>query len=176
MLMVNKKLMKQAQQFVTMNSKSKAIDLLLANGCDLQAASEIVNNFYKSENYADQYIVEHLQELLPRQKAQAAKIVMEYYEISIEFSRKLVNRLVDKGDFTASSILQTLRELEPRRRPDYSRPNQGAALSYQGQLLQHLSEGRESLCVDMLMNDLKLEIEEANDYLDELKTNLRRAE
>jgi len=174
MLTVNKKLMKQAQQFISMNSKTKAIDLLLANGCDLQAASEIVNKFYHSENYADQFIVEHLQQLLPKHKVQASKRLMEYYEISLDFSRKIVARISDKGDLSTSSILHVLQELEPRNQSD--KQEQATVLNYQSHLLKLLANGHESTCIDMLMNDLNLELEDANEYVEELKSNLTRGE
>ena len=174
MLTVNKKLMKQAQQFISLNSKTKAIDLLLANGCDLQAASEIVNNFYKTENYADQFIVEHLQKLLPKQKVQAAKRLTEYYEISIDFSRKMVDKIADKGDLSTAGILKVLQELEPRNKSDEQK--QSIALNYQSHLLKLLVNGHERVCIDMLINDLNLELDDAHEYVEELKSNLRRSD
>jgi len=174
MITVNKKLMTQVQHYLNRNNRIKAIDLLCANKCDLDVASDIVNKLAKSDAYIDQYVIDRIQRLLPNQKLAGAKTISEYYEIRLPYAKRLIDAIVRRKDYSNENIKKVLDQLNPTHRKDDKETQQDASGYYQSKLFQFLANGREEEGIDLIMQVLKMDTEEASEYLDDFRSNLTR--
>ncbi|WP_020529024.1 hypothetical protein [Flexithrix dorotheae] len=174
--MLNRKVISKAKQFLTGNNRVKAIEYLLANGCNIQYANELLRKIAKTsiDENTDQLIIDELITLLPKQHTKAVKVLSEYYDLNETYAKGLIDKIIAKNDFTPPAIARTITEVQPVRKNDFKLNVCEPQTYYETRVLSFLINGREDACLDVLMNELKLEENEALDFLEELKMDIRR--
>jgi DNA-directed RNA polymerase subunit F len=173
MLFVNKKLIDQARQYLVLGGRSKALDLLMSNGCDFKSASDIIRHLAEGEHATDFFISQHLQTLLPEQQEKAVETLADYFDLREEHAQRLVQKMLAKPLVSEQEIGQVLQELKPRRRSD-TQPKMGEASSYQNKLLKLLTEGKQQQCTDLLVKELQMDPDTAVEYLEDFKNSIFR--
>ncbi|MDW7695876.1 hypothetical protein R9C00_25390 [Flammeovirgaceae bacterium SG7u.111] len=176
MITVNKKLMSQVQFFLLNNNRIKAIDLLCAHKCDLDLASEIVSKLATNEAYIDQYIIDRIKRLLPQQKIAATKTLSIYYEVRLSYAKHLIDSIL-KNDITEENIRKVLDKLNPKKRSGMTSEHaQKPSGFYQSKLLQLMANGYDEQGVELIMDVLEMDEEEASGYMEDFRSNLTRTE
>ncbi|MBX2843952.1 MAG: hypothetical protein KTR26_19425 [Flammeovirgaceae bacterium] len=174
--MLNRKVISKAKQFLTGNNRVKAIEYLLANGCNIQYANELLRKIAKTsiDENTDQLIIDELITLLPKQHTKAVKVLREYYDLNEIYAKGLIDKIIAENDFNPLSISNTLIAIQPIRKNDCNLKVCEPQAYYETRVLSFLINGKEDACMDLLLNELKLEENEALDFLEELKMDIRR--
>ncbi|MEN7548143.1 hypothetical protein AAG747_09490 [Rapidithrix thailandica] len=164
----------KVKEYLVAGDKAKAINYLCENGCDINTAHNLVKKIADKEDYLDNYMLDCLLELLPGKKLEAAKLIKYFYDIRISYAKRVVDFMVDAPDITRDIGRKALKLLNPNRRQDDTPPYQNPMGDLNARLLQMAVEGNNQAACSLLVEKLNFQPIEAEEYIQELKGDIRR--
>jgi len=173
MLEVNKELLSTTKKYVSGGNKAKAISYLCENGCNIQLANKIVNDYNDPETQINEFMLQKLKSLLPSSNLKAIRVISRCYGVRLSFAQKLIKEIMGAKKITDEAIQNALSKLKANKKSNSAERPTGAVNGFNEHMNQLYVSGREQKMENELMVKYHFDPATANALIQEVGSQMR---